>query len=81
MNVNIPSNLSLSLLLDRTKQLMMGKFLTYSAYDDNCGDMILAILQSNNLYNFTKYVIHETSYVGIVFQNTFFFMATCNNMF
>ena len=28
---------------------MGGKFLTYSAYDNNCGDMILAILQSNNI--------------------------------
>jgi hypothetical protein len=49
MNVNIPSGISLNILLDRTKQLMGGKFLTYSAYDNNCGDMILAILQSNNL--------------------------------
>jgi hypothetical protein len=49
MNVNIPSGISLNVLLDRTKQLMGGKFLTYSAYDNNCGDMVLAILQSNNL--------------------------------
>jgi hypothetical protein len=49
MNVNIPNGLSLNILLDRTKQLMGGKFLTYSAYNNNCGDMVLAILQSNNL--------------------------------
>jgi hypothetical protein len=49
MNVNIPNGLSLNILLNRTKQLMGGKFLAYSAYDNNCGDMILAILQSNNL--------------------------------
>ncbi len=46
MNVNIPNGLS---LLDRTKQLMDGKFLTYSARDNNCQSLILAILQSNNL--------------------------------
>jgi hypothetical protein len=49
MNVNIPNGLSLNVLLDRTKQLMGGKFLTYSARDNNCQSLILAILQSNNL--------------------------------
>jgi hypothetical protein len=49
MNVNIPNGLSLNILLDRTKQLMSGKFLTYSARDNNCQSLILAILQSNNL--------------------------------
>jgi archaellum component FlaF (FlaF/FlaG flagellin family) len=49
MNVNIPNGLSLNALLDRTKQLMGGKFLTYSARDNNCQSLILAILQSNNL--------------------------------
>jgi hypothetical protein len=49
MNVNITNGLSLNILLDRTKQLMGGKFLTYSARDDNCQSLILAMLQSNNL--------------------------------
>jgi hypothetical protein len=49
MNVNIPNGLSLNILLDRTKQLMGGKFLTYSARDNNCQSLILAMLQSNNL--------------------------------
>jgi hypothetical protein len=49
MNVNIPNGLSLNILLDRTKQLMGGKFLTYSARDNNCQSLILGILQSNNL--------------------------------
>jgi hypothetical protein len=49
MNVNVPDGLSMNILLANTRQLMGGKFLTYSAYDNNCGDMILAILQSNNL--------------------------------
>jgi hypothetical protein len=49
LNVNIPSSLSLNVLLDRTKQLMGSKFLTYSARDNNCQSLILAILQSNNL--------------------------------
>jgi archaellum component FlaF (FlaF/FlaG flagellin family) len=38
MNVNIPNGLSLDVLLDRTKQLMGGKFLSYSASSNNCGD-------------------------------------------
>lgn len=49
MNVNIPNGLSLNILLDRTKQLMGGKFLTYSSYNNNCQSLILGILQSNNL--------------------------------
>jgi hypothetical protein len=43
---NIPNGLFLNILLDRTKQLMGGKFLTYSARDKS---LILAMLQSNNL--------------------------------
>jgi hypothetical protein len=49
MNVNIPSGLSMNILLANTRRLMGGKFLTYSAYDNNCQSLILAILQSNNL--------------------------------
>jgi hypothetical protein len=49
MNVNIPNGLSLNVLLDRTKQLMGSRFLTYSARDNNCQSLILAMLQSNNL--------------------------------
>jgi hypothetical protein len=49
MNVNIPSGLSMNILLAKTKNLMGGKFLTYSAYNNNCQSLILAILQSNNL--------------------------------
>jgi hypothetical protein len=49
MNVNIPSGLTLNTLFANTRQLMGGKFLSYSAYDNNCGHLVLAILHSNNL--------------------------------
>jgi hypothetical protein len=49
MNVNITSGLSLNVLLANTRQLMGGKFLTYSAQSNNCQSLILAMLQSNNL--------------------------------
>ena len=49
MNVNIPRGLSMNILLANTRQLMGGKFLTYSSRDNNCQSLILAILQSNNL--------------------------------
>jgi hypothetical protein len=49
MNVNIPSGLSMNILLANTRQLMGGKFLTYSSYYNNCQSLILAIMQSNNL--------------------------------
>jgi hypothetical protein len=49
MPVVIPSGLTLNILLANTKQLMGGRFLAYSAYDNNCGNFVLAILRSNNL--------------------------------
>jgi hypothetical protein len=49
MPVAIPSGLTLNSLLANTKQLMGNKFLAYSAYDNNCGHFVLAILRSNNL--------------------------------
>jgi hypothetical protein len=49
VNVNIPTGLTLNILLANAKQFMGGKFLSYSAYDNNCGDLVLSILKSNNL--------------------------------
>jgi hypothetical protein len=49
MNVNVPNGLSMNILLANTRQLMGGKFLTYSAQSNNCQSLILAMLQSNNL--------------------------------
>ena len=49
MPVAIPSGLTLNILLANTKQLMGNKFLAYSAYNNNCGNFVLAILRSNNL--------------------------------
>jgi hypothetical protein len=49
MSVNVPNGLSLNILLANTRDLMGGKFLSYSARDNNCQSLILAILQSNNL--------------------------------
>ena len=49
MNVNIPSGLTMNVILVNTKQLMGNNFLSYSAKDNNCGDLILGILKANNL--------------------------------
>jgi hypothetical protein len=49
MSVSIPPGLTLNLLLERTKNEMGGRFLTYSARDSNCQDLVLAMLKSNNL--------------------------------
>jgi hypothetical protein len=50
MNVNIPSGFYMNVLLAITRQLIWGRFLSYSARDNNCQSLILAILQSNNPY-------------------------------
>ena len=49
MRVSIPPGLTLNAMLERTHLLMGGKFLSYSAYDNNCGDFVLAMLRANNL--------------------------------
>jgi hypothetical protein len=50
-NVNIPRGLSMNILLANTRQLMGGKFLSYSAYNNNCGHFVMAMLRSSNLSN------------------------------
>ena len=49
MRVAIPNRLTLNMMLERTHLLMGGKFLAYSAYNNNCSDFVLAILRANNL--------------------------------
>ena len=49
MPVALPPGLTLNAMLERTHLLMGGKFLTYSAYNNNCGDFVLAMLKANNL--------------------------------
>ena len=49
MRVSIPNGLTLNMILERTHLLMGGKFLSYSARDNNCQDFVLAMLQANNL--------------------------------
>jgi hypothetical protein len=66
---NIPSNLSLKSMLDKTKASMgETKFFEYNAVNNNCQDFIMAFLQSSNVgnqddYNFVK---QDTQYL---FQN------------
>ena len=49
MRVAIPNGLTLNMMLERTHLLMGGKFLAYSAYNNNCSDFVLAMLRANNL--------------------------------
>jgi hypothetical protein len=49
MPVSIQPGLTLNVLLERTRNEMGGRFLTYSARDSNCQDLVLAMLKSNNL--------------------------------
>jgi hypothetical protein len=66
MTVSIPSGLTLNKILDRTRSLMGGRFLSYSAKDNNCGHFVLALLRANNL---------STS------ANTLFVEQTTDNLF
>jgi hypothetical protein len=49
MPVSISPGLTLNILLDRTRANMDGRFLPYSAKDNNWNHFILAILRANNL--------------------------------
>jgi hypothetical protein len=40
-----------NIILANTRQLMGCKFLTYSAFDNNCGHFVMAMLMSSNLSN------------------------------
>ena len=65
MRVSIPNGLTLNMILERTHLLMGGKFLSYSAANNNCQDFVLAMLQSNNLSNSanTLFVKQATSHL------------------
>lgn len=53
---NIPSNLSLKSMLDKTKASMgETKFFEYNAVNNNCQDFIMAFLQSSNVGNQSDY--------------------------
>jgi hypothetical protein len=69
MNVNIPSGLSMNILLANTRQLMGGKFLTYSARDNNCQSLILAMLQSNNLSTPRMYYLQNNQHKSYSHHN------------
>jgi hypothetical protein len=47
--VNIYPGLTLNMLMATTKASMGGKFLAYSAFKNNCGHFVMAILRANNL--------------------------------
>ena len=49
--VKLPPDLTINILLTNTRNKMGNSFLTYSAKDNNCQNLILAILQSNVLLN------------------------------
>jgi hypothetical protein len=47
---NLPQNLTIQTMLDKTKELMgTEKFFAYSAIDDNCQDFLLNIFDANNI--------------------------------
>jgi hypothetical protein len=66
MSVSIPSGLTLNKMLDRTRSLMGGRFLSYSARDNNCGHFVLGILRANNLSTSAN-----TSFVEQITDNLF----------
>lgn len=49
--VDIPTGLTLNDALKKTEDRMKGKFLTYSAYDNNCMDFIAEFLRANHIGN------------------------------
>jgi hypothetical protein len=59
MPVNIYPGLTLNMLMGKTKAYMGGSFLSYSAYSNNCGHFVMAILRANGLSNSQNTVFVE----------------------
>jgi hypothetical protein len=51
MPVNIYPGLTLNILMGKTKSYMGGSFLSYSAFNNNCGHFVMALLRANGLAN------------------------------
>ena len=47
----IPPNLTPNIILKRTQEHMNNRFVTYSAYNNNCQDFIDNLLLANNINN------------------------------
>jgi len=48
---NIPDGLTMNIAVEKQRELMGGKFLTYSSKDNNCQDFVKAFLESNGIGN------------------------------
>jgi hypothetical protein len=74
MEIGDPGALTLREMLDKTQRLMGDRYFTYSAFENNCQDFIVAILRANNLWtparnDFVKQPLEEVikelpSYTG-----------------
>jgi len=74
MVLNDPGTLTLQQMLDNAQKLMGGRYFSYSAFENNCQDFIIAILRANNLWtparnDFVKQPLEEVikelpSYTG-----------------
>jgi hypothetical protein len=53
-------------LISNTERMMGGKFIPYSAYNNNCQDFILAVLQSNGIHEGFDFVKQDTK---SIFEN------------
>ena len=58
---NVPPNLTVNNLLENTEKRMgRQKFLSYSAYDNNCQHFILNVLQANGIIEGTDFIKQNT---------------------
>ena len=65
---NVPPNLTINNLLQQTENLMgRQKFLSYSAYDNNCQHFILNVLKANGIIEGTDFIKQNTE--GIFSSN------------
>lgn len=51
LNINIVERIKFKDLLMNTENLMKNKYFTYSAFNNNCQNFLLSILQANNILN------------------------------
>ena len=59
--INVPAGLTINQLLQNTERRMgKSKFLSYSAYDNNCQNFILSVLQANGINEGADFVKQNT---------------------
>ena len=78
MVLNDPGTLTLQQMLDNTQKLMGDRYYTYSAFQNNCQDFIIAILRANNLWTAARDRFVKQPLEGVIKELPFYTQKLAN---